>query len=146
MCDPTPEVTDAEGACEAESHNYAYVTVARGHKALRFFEGPSDTQGYYVYLDTGEPVNFNGWFGDGRPCVHCTLPPTPQGADGCLGMLPGVEYACCGHTGVATRQTYIKYDDGRVVYGEEARTHQEKLKGSPLGELPTQFKRLNRRK
>lgn len=32
-----------------------------------------------------------------RPCAHCGLPPTPAGEDGCLGHIPGVTSACCGH-------------------------------------------------
>src|SRR5712691_5827769 len=32
-----------------------------------------------------------------RPCVHCGLLAEPDGPDPCLGMLPGVMAACCGH-------------------------------------------------
>ena len=32
-----------------------------------------------------------------RPCVHCGKLATPDGPDPCLGMLPGVTAACCGH-------------------------------------------------
>lgn len=54
----------------------------------------------------GHPVIFDGdvWrYADGtpadgsRPCVSCGLPPTPEGHDACLGTLPGVTAACCGH-------------------------------------------------
>lgn len=31
------------------------------------------------------------------PCVKCGRPPTPEGYDACLGFLPAVESACCGH-------------------------------------------------
>lgn len=37
-----------------------------------------------------------------RPCVRCEEMPTKDGHDACLGHLPNVEYACCGH-GVTTR-------------------------------------------
>ncbi len=30
-------------------------------------------------------------------CSHCHLLPTPEGHDACLGTLPGVWNACCGH-------------------------------------------------
>ena len=32
-----------------------------------------------------------------RSCVRCGNMPTSEGHDACLGELPGVEYACCGH-------------------------------------------------
>ena len=32
-----------------------------------------------------------------RPCIQCGLLATSDGADPCLGMLPGVWSACCGH-------------------------------------------------
>ena len=32
-----------------------------------------------------------------RPCVHCGMMAAPDGPDPCLGMLPGVVSACCGH-------------------------------------------------
>lgn len=30
-------------------------------------------------------------------CLHCSLFITPAEPDPCLGQLPGVVYACCGH-------------------------------------------------
>lgn len=30
-------------------------------------------------------------------CGHCGLKRTPEGYDGCLGTIPGVMNACCGH-------------------------------------------------
>jgi len=32
-----------------------------------------------------------------RACPHCGRLPTAEGHDGCLGELPDVEDACCGH-------------------------------------------------
>ena len=32
-----------------------------------------------------------------RPCVKCGRMPTPEGYDACLGYVPGVISACCGH-------------------------------------------------
>ena len=49
------------------------------------------TGGQWVYEDTGEPV-----FGE-RACKRCGEKPTPEGHDACLGTLPGVVSACCGH-------------------------------------------------
>jgi len=48
------------------------------------------------YSDTGRIINHK------RPCVRCGRPPTPEGYDACLGFIPGVSSACCGH-GVAER-------------------------------------------
>lgn len=45
----------------------------------------------WIYTDTGEPPR------DARPCRRCGEEPTPEGHDACLGSLPGVESACCGH-------------------------------------------------
>lgn len=46
----------------------------------------------WVYVDTGELVDDNP-----RPCPQCHRPPTTEGYDACLGYIPGVESACCGH-------------------------------------------------
>ena len=32
-----------------------------------------------------------------RPCVQCGLLAAPDGPDLCLGLLPDVKAACCGH-------------------------------------------------
>ena len=34
---------------------------------------------------------------DSRPCKKCNRFPTAEGYDACLGHLPGVKHACCGH-------------------------------------------------
>jgi len=44
------------------------------------------------YDDTGEPTE-----GSPRPCGYCNLPDREDGHDACLGELPGVDNACCGH-------------------------------------------------
>jgi hypothetical protein len=56
----------------------------RGHE-IRF------KSGQWLYADTGEPVEKE------RPCTRCGEMPTPEGHDACLGTLPGVKSACCGH-------------------------------------------------
>jgi hypothetical protein len=68
----------------------------------------------YVYKDTGEIYSYEYNLGIYRPCKHCGLKPTKEGYDGCLGKLPGVIYACCGH-GIESR-AYIKWKDGVVTY------------------------------
>ncbi len=47
--------------------------------------------GKWVYEDTGKPVV------DNRPCPRCDKMPTLEGYDACLGYMPGVKAACCGH-------------------------------------------------
>lgn len=57
--------------------------------------------GQWVYCDNGEPT-----IGNRRNCGHCGLPDTPEGHDACLGTLPSVANACCGHGD--PRQAYIQ--------------------------------------
>jgi len=45
----------------------------------------------WVYED-GTPIE-----NEKRPCVRCGCMPTPEGYDACLGFIPGVVSACCGH-------------------------------------------------
>ena len=47
--------------------------------------------GKWYYSDTGEFANYD------RPCVRCGKMPTKEGYDACLGYIPGVVGACCGH-------------------------------------------------
>jgi hypothetical protein len=51
------------------------------------------TDGVWVYADTGKPIRAEL----DRPCGYCGKPNTPEGHDACLGTLPGVMNACCGH-------------------------------------------------
>lgn len=65
-----------------------------------------------------------------RECIGCSArQPTSEAPDPCLGMLPGVRFACCGHG--SARQCYVAYEDGRVVRGEEARQDQIAMGGHP---------------
>ena len=66
------------------------------------------------YLDTGRPVSGQ----PDRPCGHCGLACTPEGHDGCLGTLPGVRNACCGHG--REREAYVQLASGRRLMGPEA--------------------------
>lgn len=59
--------------------------------------------GEWRYLD-GKPADAP------RPCPRCGRMPTTEGDDACLGHLPGVSFACCGH-GVGPG--YVIYEDGR---------------------------------
>lgn len=68
------------------------------------------------YEDNGEPVP-ETW--RGRGCGHCGLQDTPEGHDGCLGTLPGVMNACCGHGDPEV--AYVQFSPGDCLRGREAR-------------------------
>lgn len=83
--------------------------------ATSFFRGhPTKTiDGKWCYADTGEII------ADGddesvphniRPCKKCGAVFGLHDPDPCLGMLPGVDFACCGH-GIQD-EAYIQYPTG----------------------------------
>ena len=78
----------------------------RGHLIAR-------VDGRWVYQDTGTPT-----IGHPRACGFCGKSDTPEGHDGCIGFVPGVINACCGHGDTPT--AYVVYDDGSELRGEEA--------------------------
>ena len=79
----------------------------RGHRIVRFADGR------WRWAATGRFLIMGAHASD-PPCTVCHLPPTPEGHDPCLGTLPGVTSACCGHGGVV--EGYRVYEDGtRVV-------------------------------
>ena len=51
-----------------------------------------------------------------RPCVQCGLRAAPDGPDPCLGMLPDVKAACCGH---GVEEPYVLVGHG-TVRGQQA--------------------------
>ena len=69
------------------------------------------------YEDTGDLSGFDGIL---RPCKRCGC--TFEGSnagdpDPCLGELPGVDNACCGHG--ERSQAYIRFSNGLVIDGFE---------------------------
>jgi hypothetical protein len=79
----------------------------RGHRIVRFADGR------WRWAATGRFLIMGAHASD-PPCTLCHLPPTPEGHDPCLGTLPGVTSAFCGHGGVV--EGYRIYADGtRVV-------------------------------
>lgn len=50
-----------------------------------------------------------------KPCGHCGRKRTPEGHDWCLGALPGVVNACCGHGNPS--EAYIQFENGIEVRG-----------------------------
>ncbi len=77
----------------------------------------------WVYEDTKEST-VKGW--RKRPCGHCGAHNTPEGHDGCLGTLPGLMNACCGHG--EEREAYVQFLDGEAIQGTDAITIMDVLK------------------
>ena len=57
----------------------------RGHKIIYL------TCKGWIYADTGKSIETE------RPCKKCGKMPTKEGYDACLGFIPNVKSACCGH-------------------------------------------------
>ncbi len=60
------------------------LSLKRGHKIV--FE-----YNQWLYLDNKESIN------NERSCIKCEEMPTKDGHDSCLGCVPGINFACCGH-------------------------------------------------
>lgn len=54
-------------------------------------------------------------------CDHCHLPGRSDGADQCLGWLPGVMNACCGHGDLRT--AYVQFSPWFRISGWVADTY-----------------------
>ena len=89
----------------------------RGHKIEQI-------NGEWVYSDTKEPT-VETW--QKRRRGHCGLHNTSEEHDGCLGTLPNVMNACCGHG--QKNEAYVQFLDGSSVNGNKAVEIQNKLKG-----------------
>lgn len=64
----------------------------------------------WVYEDNGAEIPTNG--GEIRPCVKCGILFPLDNVDLCLGVLPGVDNACCGH-GIRSN-AYVRFIDGVI--------------------------------
>ena len=62
----------------------------------------------WVYEDNG--INIEE---EERSCKHCGK--TCKVLDDCLGKLPGVKNACCGHGD--REQSYIQFENGTIIRG-----------------------------
>ena len=58
----------------------------------------------WVYSDTKESTVLNHKI---RPCRYCNKMATPEDYDACLGKLPFVTNACCGHGEIT--ETYVQF-------------------------------------
>lgn len=62
-----------------------------------------------------------------RDCGFCQKSNTPEGHDGCLGTLPNIMNACCGH-GIE-EDAYLQYLDGTIIRGKISITKMKELNG-----------------
>jgi hypothetical protein len=51
-------------------------------------------------------------------CSHCGLDRTIEGHDGCIGTLPNIMNACCGHGEI--NMAYVQFWDETTIQGREA--------------------------
>jgi len=70
------------------------TSYKRGYKIIWY-------KNRWIYADNKESIKIE------RPCIRCGRMPTEEGYDACLGKLPNVKFACCGH-GIEERS--IMYD------------------------------------
>lgn len=93
----------------------ASKSFLRGHPIIYINEE-------WVYTDTKEPTA-----GNPRSCGKCGEEDTPEGHDACLGIIPGVKNACCGHG--ENGEAYIDYWDGKrfVLEATDVMELQERL-------------------
>jgi len=77
-------------------------SATRGHKIVY-------RDGAWLYASNGMAVNH-----DDTPCTRCGRDPV-DGHDACLGTLPGVTSACCGHGDVAV--AHITFTNGITIEG-----------------------------
>lgn len=81
-------------------------TSANETRALDRYRGhviAKNERGRWVYKEDGLLVSAD----IDRACGHCGKPNTPEGHDACLGALPGVINACCGHG--SPNEAYVQY-------------------------------------
>lgn len=79
----------------------------RGHKIKRVGNN-------WFFCDINQNVlDFNI-----RECGYCGKVPHPEGYDACIGFIPGVESACCGH-GIK-KEAYIVFRSGVLKRGSSA--------------------------
>ena len=82
-----------------------------------------DLGGKWFFIESGESVKETYY---GLPCGHCGKKDTKEGHDGCLGVLPGVMNACCGHGQI--EEAYVQFLDGTIIDGDFAKIIMAELK------------------
>ena len=74
----------------------------------------------WLYVD-GQAVEDN----PNRPCGYCNLSNMPEGYDGCIGKIPNVTNACCGHGYIS--DAYIQFPNGTVLRKHDVYIYLNKL-------------------
>jgi len=107
------------------------IEWARGHKLVQIDDPRQRHRPEYHedwrYADDGQPAPGNAMvLGTPRPCPSCHQAAPAADPDPCLGWLPGVRNACCGH-GVTEdahlSDAYVQFLNGRTLRGEEAHAY-----------------------
>lgn len=80
----------------------------------------------WIYSDNKKLVSDN----KNRKCGHCNKENTKKGHDGCIGELPDVLNACCGHGTV--EEAYIQFPDKTELRGIKALQHIENRQKNDL--------------
>ncbi len=75
----------------------------------------------WIYSDNKKPVSED----KNRSCGNCGKSQTKEGHDGCIGTLPDVLNACCGH-GVGN-ESYIQFAGKTELRGIEAVEYIKKI-------------------
>lgn len=83
-----------------------------------------DRDGVWLYVDTQRPVSDD----PERMCGYCRMSNNEVGHDACLGTLPNVINACCGHG--REKEAYVQLINGEVMSGSEAVRLQQQLRAS----------------
>ena len=73
--------------------------------------------GQWIYCDT-KKLTVDTW--QDRSCGRCGKFLTKEGHDACLGTLPGIMNACCGHGD--NRDAYVQFLDEFSIHGKDAIT------------------------
>ena len=73
-------------------------------------------RGVWFFCDTGRKVA-ETW--KDHPCGHCGEKATSEDHDACLGTLPGVMNACCGHG--EEKEAYVQFHNGEILRGADAK-------------------------
>lgn len=108
---------DIKDKMKANRENVYQKSIFRGHEI--YHDGKE-----WRYCDNNEKTVEN-W--KNRACGACGKENTPEGHDGCLGTLPGVINACCGHGRIGT--AYVEFEDHEIIRGKEAFQRIKELKG-----------------
>ena len=86
----------------------------------------------WYYSDTDEPTVNNV-----RKCGYCEEAATIEGHDACLGTIPDIMNACCGH-GIES-DAYIQFNNDKVIRGKKAIKYIKKLKYARVVEWNTRW-------